>query len=92
MGVLTSHSPCRRCRWAPRAICSFSFRQPDGAWGQPVNLDETVNTEHTEFCPMVTPGGRHLFFSRRWGASWEEVTAGDVYWVDASILDRFRPR
>lgn len=69
-----------------------AFRQPDGAWGQPVNLGETVNTEHTEFCPMVTPDGRHLFFSRRWGASWETVTAGDVYWVDTSILDRFRPR
>jgi hypothetical protein len=69
-----------------------SFRQPDGGWGQPVNLGETVNTEHTEFCPMVTPDGRYLFFSRRWGATWNEATAGDVFWVDARILDRFRPR
>jgi hypothetical protein len=36
-----------------------SFRQPDGAWGEPVNLGETVNTTQTEFCPMVTPDGRH---------------------------------
>jgi hypothetical protein len=69
-----------------------SFRHPDGAWGQPVNLGETVNTEHTEFCPMATPDGRYLFFSRRWGATWNEATAGDVFWVDARILDRFRPR
>jgi hypothetical protein len=44
----------------------------------------------TEFCPMVTPGGKYLFFSRRWGATWEQTTAGDVYWVDVKVLDRFR--
>jgi len=67
-----------------------SFRQGDGRWGEPVNLGETINTDEHEFCPMVTPDGKYLFFSRRWGATWEETTAGDVYWVDARILDRFR--
>jgi hypothetical protein len=39
---------------------------------------------------MMTPDGKYLFFSRRWGATWEETTAGDVFWVDARVLDRFR--
>jgi hypothetical protein len=39
---------------------------------------------------MVTPDGRYLFFSRRRGATWKDATAGDVYWVDAKILNQFR--
>lgn len=68
-----------------------SFRRPGGGWSEPAHLGPTINTEHVDFCPMVTPDGRFLFFSRREGASWDNATAGDVYWVDAKILDRFRP-
>jgi len=67
-----------------------SFRQKGGGWGEPVNLGASINTDQHEFCPMVTPDGRYLFFSRRWGATWEETTAGDVYWVDAKVLEQFR--
>ena len=67
-----------------------SFRHPDGRWSEPAHLGATINTEQTEFCPMVTPDGKFLFFSRRRGASWSEATAGDVYWVDAKILEQFR--
>ena len=67
-----------------------SFRGGDGRWQALVNLGAAINTDQTEFCPMVTPDGKYLFFSRRWGATWEETTAGDVYWVDAKVLDRFR--
>lgn len=67
-----------------------SFRGKDGRWQPPVNLGDTINTDQTEFCPMVTPDGKYLFFSRRWGATWEQATAGDVYWVDVKVLDRFR--
>jgi hypothetical protein len=66
------------------------FRREDGSWGEPANLGPGINTDQTEYCPMVTPDGKYLFFSRRWGATWEETTAGDVYWVDAGVLDRFR--
>ena len=53
-------------------------------------MGERINTEQTEFCPMATPDGRYLFFSRRWGATWEETTAGDVYWMDARVIEEFR--
>jgi hypothetical protein len=68
-----------------------SFRQEDGRWGEPVNLGPDINSEQVDYCPMVTPDGRYLFFSRRWGATWEETTAGDVFWVDARVLEQFRP-
>ncbi len=67
-----------------------SFRQADGSWGEGVNLGKCINTDQMDFCPMVTPDGKYLFFSRRWGASWDATTAGDVYWVDVRVLDQFR--
>ena len=69
-----------------------SFRAGDGGWGQPINLGETINTTATEFCPMVTPDGRYLFFSRRFGgSSWQTTTDADVFWVDIAVVERLRP-
>jgi hypothetical protein len=68
-----------------------SFRLEDGGWSEPVNLGDAINTEETEFCPMVTPDGRYFFFSRLYGGTWEEATGGDVFWVDAAIFEQFRP-
>ena len=68
-----------------------SFRAADGGWGQPINLGETINTPATEFCPMVTPDGRYLFFSRRFGgSSWQTTTDADVFWVDIAVVERLR--
>ena len=68
-----------------------SFRDGDGGWSEPVNLGEPINSEHVDFCPMVTPDGRYLFLSRRWGATWDDTTRCEIYWVDARVLERFRP-
>jgi Tol biopolymer transport system component len=40
-----------------------SFRTDDGGWTRAVNLGETVNTEHLEFCPSLSSDGRYLFFT-----------------------------
>jgi hypothetical protein len=58
----------------------ISFRQPDGRWGQDRHMGEVFNSPDIDYCPMVTPDGQYFFFSR----------GDDVYWVDASVLDRFR--
>ncbi len=65
----------------------LSLRRPDGSWGQPTNLGGDINSDEHEFCPMLTPDGRHLFFSRLLGGSWENATDGEVYWVDARVLN-----
>jgi hypothetical protein len=67
-----------------------SFRLDNGGWGKPIHLGDVINTDAHEFCPMVTPDGKYLFFSRLHGDSWETATGGDVYWVDARILNQFR--
>ena len=69
-----------------------SFRQEDGGWKRPINLGKDINSDQHEYCPMVTPDGRYLFFSRRVGGpGMDQLTAGNVYWVDARVLDQFRP-
>ena len=68
-----------------------SFRKDDGNWGPPLNLGPTINTADTEFCPMVTPDGRYLFFSRRYGGdSWAITTDADVFWVYIAFVERLR--
>lgn len=69
-----------------------SFRLDDGAWGEPIHLGDAINTKEIDFCPMVTPDGKYLFFSRLHGGSWETATDGAVFWVDARILEQFRDR
>ena len=68
-----------------------SFRQGDGAWGEPQLLPPTINSDLLDYCPMGTPDGRYLFFSRRTGDSWDEADAGDVFWVDAAAIEKMRP-
>ena len=68
-----------------------SFRQGDGTWGEPQLLPPTINSELLDYCPMGTPDGRHLFFSRRTGDSWDEADAGDVFWVDIGAIEKMRP-
>jgi hypothetical protein len=56
-----------------------------------VHCTDAINTNEHEVCPMVTPDGKYLFFSRFHGGSWESATDGAVFWADASIVDQFRP-
>jgi WD40-like Beta Propeller Repeat len=68
-----------------------SFRQADSSWGPPINLGPVINTADTEFCPMVTPDGRYLFFSRMYGGgTWETTTDADVFWVDIGVVERLK--
>jgi len=72
-----------------------SFRNAEGAWGEPKNLGERINTEGIEYCPMVTPDGKHLFYSTRRSepedSGWAGVVAGDVYWVSTEAIEALRP-
>jgi hypothetical protein len=67
-----------------------SFRLAGGGWAEPVHLGKAINSEDTDFCPMVTPDGKYFFFSRRRGTGGATATAGDVYWIDVKILEEFR--
>ena len=66
-----------------------SFRQPDGDWGEAINLGDKINTAAWEASASVTPDGKYLFFSRNVGsANYENV---DIFWVDAQVIEDLRP-
>ena len=40
-----------------------SLKQPDGSWGQAINLGTTINTPYAERAPFLHPDGKTLYFS-----------------------------
>ena len=62
----------------------ISFRVVDGAWTRSVSLGDRINTSEEEPVAFVTYDGRYLFFSRLTN------TTGDVYWVDAVVIQEYR--
>ena len=62
----------------------ISVRKPDGSWAPPENMGEPINSVGPEYTPMLSPDGKYLFFtSGRNGPD-------DIFWVDASVIARFR--
>ncbi len=70
-----------------------SFRQPDGSWGEAINMGDTVNTEVEEGGPQVTPDGKFLFFNRVvTPATGDGAPHSDLFWVDAQFIEDLRPK
>ena len=71
----------------------ISFREPNGSWGNPINLGDKINTEAWEACASVTPDGKYLFFNRTVGPvpyendDYENV---DIFWVDAGVIEKLK--
>ncbi|WP_239489764.1 hypothetical protein [Luteitalea sp. TBR-22] len=57
-----------------------SVRTASGGWTPLTPLGAAVNTELTDYCPMLSPDGQYFFFSRR------TAQGGDIYWMRASGL------
>lgn len=64
----------------------LSFRQEDGSWGTAINLGDKVNTSTSNRGGYVTPDGKYLFYF-----SLDSAGNGDVFWVDAQIIETLRP-
>jgi len=65
-----------------------SFRDKQGNWGPSINLGDEVNTAAEEDFPLVSPRGRDLYFFRF--SKGEDGERGDIYRVDAGILDKLK--
>ncbi|MFC1726133.1 hypothetical protein ACFL4T_10940, partial [candidate division KSB1 bacterium] len=55
----------------------ISFKNQDGTWGIPVSLHDRLDVGTETACPFVTRDGLYLFFEHD----------GDIYWVNAGIID-----
>jgi hypothetical protein len=60
----------------------ISFKDNHGNWSSVLNMGKLINTEHTEYCPVISPDGKYLIFTRD----------GNIYWVDARIITKFKQR
>lgn len=65
-------------RPSPRSSSGLfvSFRNPDGAWGEPRPIDLGIPAG----LPYVSPDGKYLFFTAG------ERGKSDIYWVEAGFL------
>ncbi|MCP4725490.1 MAG: hypothetical protein GY863_10660, partial [bacterium] len=64
----------------------ISFRDDKDNWTDPVNMGDEINDGYTATFPFVSYDGKHLFFNR-----FNESDTDAFYWVDAKIIERFRP-
>jgi Tol biopolymer transport system component len=62
----------------------ISFTNPDSTWSPPKNMGPAVNSDKRDFCPMVTPDGKYLFFSSK------RLGVGDIFWVSAVVIEASR--
>ena len=62
-----------------------SFRKEGGGWTVAEKLGPTINATQTEYAASVSPDGKYLFFHRLVEGK------GDIYWVDASLVEMLRP-
>jgi CubicO group peptidase (beta-lactamase class C family) len=64
----------------------ISFRQDDGGWGAAINLGDQINSKFDDAYGSMSPDGKYFFFHRSYGGD-----TGDIYWVDAQIIESLRP-
>jgi Tol biopolymer transport system component len=64
---------------------NISFRQADGSWSEPVVMKSLTDAGSDQRFPSLSHDGKYLFFTA------SQNGKSQVYWVDASIIDRFRP-
>lgn len=57
----------------------ISFKTGD-TWTEAKNMGEVINNEFHQLCPFVSKDGKLFFTSNQ-----------DIYWVDAGIIDSYRP-
>jgi hypothetical protein len=78
-----------------RSDLFVSFRADDGSWTRPRNLGTRVNSPWKDEFPYVSADGKYLFFnSNRPSPLYESPIPdgpGNMYWVDASVIDEVRP-
>ena len=58
----------------------------DGSWTKSINLGDKINSSMEEICASVSGDGKYLFFHSMRNGN------GDIYWVDAKILEELRPK
>ena len=65
----------------------ISFQRQDGSWTKAKNMGPKINTKYAERFPSVSRDGRFIFFG-----SDRNGNRGDIYWMDAGIIEKLEKR
>ncbi|MEM1090965.1 MAG: hypothetical protein AAGI67_11320 [Pseudomonadota bacterium] len=69
-----------------------SFREPDGSWGDAINLGGDVNSSEEDAFGSVTSDDRFFFFHRvKLDRENPENSTANIFWVDARVIHALRP-
>jgi len=60
----------------------ISFKKQDGNWTKSIDMESILKRNIVGGCPMVTPDGKYFFYT----------SEGQIYWVDAKIIEQCRPK
>jgi len=70
----------------PKGVSIYvCFRKPDGSWTEAQEMGEIIELCRKARFPGISPDGKYMFFC----ATRDRDVK--VYWVDAKIIDQFRP-
>ena len=61
------------------------FKNTDDSWAEPINMGNKINSDKYDYCPILSPDGKYLFFSSY------RTGNGDIYWVDAKVIEELKP-
>ncbi|MFY0594350.1 putative Ig domain-containing protein [Roseivirga sp.] len=66
----------------------ITYREKSGNWTVPIRLNENINGGEIEQRPFVSPGNKHLFFSRMsiTQENGQDMFESDLYWVSAKTV------
>jgi Tol biopolymer transport system component len=60
------------------------FKNSQENWSTPINMGENINSDKYDYCPILSPDEKYLFFSSyRNGNS-------NIFWVDANIIEKIK--
>ena len=63
----------------------ISYRNNNDKWSKAVNLGKQINSITHDYCPMISPDFKYLFFSNSTSEN------DDIYWVDAQVIEDLKP-
>ncbi|MFC0875790.1 FISUMP domain-containing protein [Saccharicrinis sp. FJH2] len=63
----------------------ISYLSESKNWSNPINLGRNINSTDRDICPVITPDGKYLLFTRNWeeSSNWY----GNLYWVNTSFIE-----
>ena len=65
----------------------IAFKNNDGTWNDPINFGPEINTRGMDYCPILSPDGKYLFYS---SYKYIPITEQDEKYKTEELINKFR--